>query len=112
MIKVVEAMSDMNIGGAGVLLANRLKHTDLKKINTVVILPKGSALKPKLKKMSVKIIEINGGKDKSFDIKGFFSYLMLLYRLRPDIINSHGSLNSRIAATITQVPTRIYTRHR
>ena len=47
MIKVIEVISDTNIGGAGILLINRLKHTNKELFDTTVILPKGSKLKKK-----------------------------------------------------------------
>ena len=111
MIRVTEAISDTNIGGAGILLLNRLKHTDAKKFKTTVILPKGSILLEKLKKIGVKTIEINGCRDRSFDLLAIFEYFSLLKKLRPDVINSHGSLSFRIAARMVGVPVKLYTRH-
>ena len=111
MIKVIEAISDTNIGGAGILLFNRLKHTDSEKFKTVIILPRGSLLLEKFKKMGAAVIEINGCRDRSFDLRAVFEYLYILKRLKPDVINSHGSLSFRIAAMLSGVPVKIYTRH-
>ena len=36
MLKVIEAISDANVGGAGVLLVNRLKNTD-KKVDDIAV---------------------------------------------------------------------------
>ena len=69
MIRVVEAISDTNIGGAGVLLVNRLKNTDMKKFDVWVLLPEGSQLVPKIKSTGAKVVTMMGGKDKSFEIK-------------------------------------------
>ena len=49
MIKVLEAISDGNIGGAGVLLCSRLKNSDKNLIDTTVLVPRKSKLIPKLK---------------------------------------------------------------
>ena len=39
-MRIIEAISDTNIGGAGILLVNRLKHTDREKYKTTVLIPK------------------------------------------------------------------------
>ena len=111
MIKVIEAISDTNIGGAGILLENRLSHTNKKIFDTTVIIPKNSMLRDRLRKIGAKVLEIDSGKDKSLDLKSILEYLCILKKVKPDIINSHGSLSSRIAAYIFGVPVRIYTRH-
>ena len=56
MIKVVEAISDSNIGGAGILLYNRLTHVDKAVFDVTVILPKGSALVNRFKNIGVKTL--------------------------------------------------------
>lgn len=111
MIKVVEAISDTNIGGAGILLVNRLQNTDKLIFDTTVILPKGSLLEPKIRKTGAKVVTVEGNGDKSFDIESFFSYIAVISKISPQIINAHGSLNARIAARIAKVPVCIYTRH-
>ncbi len=111
MIKVVEAISDTNIGGAGILLLNRLKHTDKKIFHTTVLLPEGSGLIRRFKEMNIDTYTVPCAGDKSFDVKALRAYYRAIKSLHPDILNSHGSLNSRIAATIVGVPIRIYTRH-
>ena len=110
MIKVIEAISDVNIGGAGILLLNRLKNSDRKLFNTVVVLPKQSLLREKFEKIGVKTYGVNGG-ERSFSLIGLYSYYKALKCLKPDIINSHGSLNSRVAAWLTRTTVKIYTRH-
>ncbi len=111
MIKVVEAISDTNIGGAGILLLNRLKHTDRKLFDIIVLLPKNSALKERLRKIGIKTVEIEEKGDKSFSLKSLLAYIYAISNIKPDILNSHGSLNSRIAGSIVGVPSCVYTRH-
>ena len=110
-MKIIEAISDTNIGGAGILLLNRLKHTDKRKYTSIVILPKNSALKPRLKKLDIKTIETRYGMDRSFGIRSVIEYIEIIKRINPDIINSHGCLSSRVAAKICKVPVKICTRH-
>lgn len=110
-MKIIECITDTNIGGAGVLLVNRLSHTDLEKYDITVLLPKGSLLKRKLYPHGVKFIEIKGKGDRSFNLGAFFQYVKIIRALRPDIINAHSSLCFRVAAAFCRVPTRLCTRH-
>ena len=110
-MKIIEAISDTNIGGAGILLLNRLKHTDRKKYVSIVVLPKNSALKPRLEKLGIETVETQYGMDKSFSIRSVIEYIDIIKRINPDIVNSHGCLSSRMAAKICNVPVKICTRH-
>ena len=111
MIKVIEAISDTNIGGAGILLVNRLRHSDRKEFYTVVAVPENSKLIERLNKIKVKSYAIKSKGDKSFSFRSLVGYCVLFSRVKPDIVNSHGSLSSRVAAALTGVPIKIYTRH-
>lgn len=111
MIKVVEAISDSNVGGAGILLINRLKHSDRTRFDTLVALPKGSELVKRFEEIGINTKTINCRGNRSFSIDSFIRYYFLFYKIKPDIVNSHGSLSSRLAATLNRVPVRIYTRH-
>ncbi len=110
-MKILEVISDTNIGGAGVLLVNRLRHTDLSVYQTTVILPRGSALIERLRCIDVDIIEINCSFDKSFEIGAIIKYIIKIRKVRPDVINCHGALSARIAAKLCRVPVKICTRH-
>ncbi|MBO5938563.1 MAG: glycosyltransferase [Clostridia bacterium] len=110
-IKVVEVITDSNIGGAGVLLCTRLKHSDRARIETEVILPQGSALFPRLCALGVVVHEIDVCRDSSFEAIAILKYVALLRRLNPDLIHCHGALSARIAAWLCGVPVRLYTRH-
>lgn len=111
MIKVVEAISDTNIGGAGVLLENRLRHTDKRIFDTAIVLPQSSMLKGRFLDAGVKIITTKSCNDRSFDLKGVYEYVKIFRELRPDILNAHGCMSARIAAKLCGVPIKLYTRH-
>ena len=111
MIKVAEIISDTNVGGAGILLLNRLKATDRTRFDTAVVLPKGSKLIPRLEKEGIKTVNLSRGADRSLDIIALRQYINALRRLEPQIVNTHGSLTGRIAAFLMGVPVRISTRH-
>ena len=110
-MKIIEAISDTNIGGAGVLLVNRLKHTDTAKYRTRVLLPKGSKLVPRILDTGVECIELDIAGDRSMDPCAIPEFLRAIKEYKPDIINSHGCMSSRIAATMCGVPINICTRH-
>lgn len=111
MIKVVNVISDTNIGGAGKCVINFAKNYDQKKYEVSVIVPKGSDLVNELKQTTVKIIEIDGIKDKSFDIKALFKLIKILKAEEPDIVHTHATSIARIAAKFVDGARIIYTRH-
>ena len=110
-MKVIEIISDTNIGGAGVLLINRLSHTDLSRYRTLVLLPKGSLLCPRLSEIGVEYKQVDCVGDTSFDIRAINEYKKIFKRERPHIVNCHASLSARIAAKLSGVPVKICTRH-
>ena len=67
-MKVIEAISDTNVGGAGRLLLTRLKNSNTKEIQTEVILPKDSRLKERFDDIGVRTHCIDGCRDRSFDL--------------------------------------------
>ena len=109
-MKVYEAISDSNIGGAGILLVTRLKHSNRKEFQTTVLLPKNSELKSRLREISIPTIEIDGGADRSFALQTIASYCAIFRRDRPQLVNCHGCFSARIAAKICRIPC-VYTRH-
>ncbi len=110
-MRVVEVITDSNIGGAGVLLTTRLKHTDPSKFQTSVILPKGSALAPRIKALGIEVLTVSHGADRSLDPLSIGEYVTHLRRICPDLVNCHGAFSARIAARLCRVPCVIYTRH-
>ncbi|MBQ2385100.1 MAG: glycosyltransferase [Clostridia bacterium] len=109
-MRVVEVISDTNIGGAGVLLCNRLRHKS-EDIETVVVLPSGSKLIPRLKALGVLTVQIKGCCDRSFDPKAIPELIAILKSLKPDIVNSHGCASARVAARLSGARVSVYTRH-
>ena len=111
MIKVVEVISDTNIGGAGRLLLARLEESDRLRFDETVILPRASKLCSHLEALGVKYIEIDGCADRSLDIFAILKLWREIRRVRPHILNSHACLSARIAGRLAGVPTVIQTRH-
>ena len=110
-MKIVEAISDTNIGGAGVLLLNRLcAQPDYKK-NTVVLIPKNSQLAELLKKNNINVAELTLNGNKSFNLNDCIKIYCFLRKNPTDLINTHGFLSARFAAFFCNVPVKICTRH-
>lgn len=111
MIKVLHILTDTNIGGAGTLLVNYLKNFDREKFDIKVILPSGSLMKPRVEALGYEVIETKNLADKSMDIKGIFELMKIFRAEKPDIVHTHSSMSGKIAAFLTGVKSRIYTRH-
>ena len=68
-------------------------------------------LKDKMQGLSCHVIEARHGADRSFCASSVIEDYKILKKHRPDIVHSHASLSSRIAATALGIPSRIHTRH-
>lgn len=110
MIRVMNIVTDSNIGGAGRCLINYLKYCDRQKFSVSVALPEGSALIPALQALDTPIFEVPGIAEKSFSLGAIRTLGKLIRREKPDIVHTHGSLSGRIAARRSGVRV-IYTRH-
>lgn len=110
MIRVLNIISDTNIGGAGRVLLNYLQYSDRGEFETAVALPRGSLLKAPLEKLGAAIYEVDGIADRSFAREDVGLLKKLIGRVRPDVVHTHGSLSGRIAAR--QMGCKVvYTRH-
>ena len=110
MIRVLEIISDTNIGGAGTVLLNYLAHRDSAAFEVAVALPKGSALLERPELEGVRIFELNSLRDKSFDTAAIRELRRLIREFRPDVVHTHGAFSGRIAARREQVPA-VFTKH-
>jgi hypothetical protein len=111
MIRILHFITDSNIGGAGRLLCNQIKNMDANRFEVIVALPKESALIKELELLPCTVIRCEFSKDRSFSITAMFEDIHIIKKVRPDVVHSHASLSSRIAATLLDVPCRIFTRH-
>ena len=69
MIDVMHILTDSNIGGAGIYLANYLENYDRDKFNITVVLPTDAQIEKRLSKSGVRIINAQSIKDCSFSKK-------------------------------------------
>lgn len=110
MIKVLNIITDSNIGGAGRCLLNYVRYCDKTQFDTAVVLPTGSDLKPDLLALGARLIELDGIAEKSFSPKAIRAMERIIREEKPDIVHTHGSFSGRIAGK--RCKTRVvFTRH-
>jgi len=110
-IKVVNVISDTNIGGAGKCVLTFLKHYDKSKIDLTIVVPKNSLLIPEIQQLGGAYIETDGISDKSLSKQGIGNLKKIFKQIKPDIVHSHGCMSARIAARFYGKCKIIYTRH-
>ena len=111
MMKVLNIITDTNIGGAGRLLINYLHCFDRTKFDIKVVLPVGAELKPLVEAEGYEVIETENGRDKSFDRKAVGELIRIIKAEKPDIVHTHSSFSGKLAAYLCHVRRRFYTRH-
>lgn len=110
MIRVLNIISDTNIGGAGRVILNYLRYADRDKFETLVAIPRGSLLKPLLEEANVTVYEVDGMADCSYASEDVKALQALIRQVKPDLVHTHGALSGRIAAKRCRVPV-VYSRH-
>lgn len=110
MIKVINVISDSNIGGAGKCVLTFLKHYDRQKFDLTIIVPKNSLLVPEIKKLEGKYIEVDGMNNKSLDFKVIKDLKKIFRKIKPDIVHAHAAMSARVAAKFSGAKI-VYTRH-
>jgi len=110
MIKVLNVISDSNIGGAGRVLINYLRNANKEEFETYIAVPKASLLTNALIEVGGKVIEIDGLAERSYSKDDVKLLEKIISELKPDIVHTHGALSGRIAARKCGCRV-IYTRH-
>lgn len=110
MIKVLNILTDSNIGGAGRCLINYLKYCDRSRFQVKVVLPRGSLLIPEVRALDIPVIEADHIAERSFSPEAIFSLRSIIRTEKPDIVHTHGSFSGRIAGRLA-LSKVIYTRH-
>lgn len=110
MIRVLNIISDSNIGGAGRVLLNYLQYADKTQFETLIAVPRGSLLKPPLEALGAQVYEVDGIADRSYHRDDVKALERLIRDVQPDIVHTHSALSGRIAARRCG-KTVIYTRH-
>lgn len=109
--KILNIISDTNIGGAGKCVITYCNNYNKEKYEVVVAMPEKSLLKPEIEKAGVRVIELQGLRDKSLDLKAIKIIRNIIKEEKPDIVHTHASLSARIAARQAKNCKIVYTRH-
>lgn len=100
MTKVVEVLTDSNIGGAGIWVENLLLEME-DDLDMTIIMPNESLLYDRLKLIeNVQLMTVQGIKDRSFSLGSIWTFWKLFKGLKPDVVHCHASLSARVAAKL------------
>ncbi|MBQ7922713.1 MAG: glycosyltransferase [Clostridia bacterium] len=110
-MRIMHILTDSNIGGAGRLLINYLHNFDRTQFEIAVVLPRDAALKPLVEAEGYPVLEMDNGRDKSFDMAAVKELKKMIREWKPDIVHTHSSFSGKLAAWLCGVPRRFYTRH-
>lgn len=110
-IKLLHAISDTNIGGAGVLLLTLLRRLDKEEFAPRVLLPRGAALTERILALGVPVTEVAFGADASFRVRDVLRLVPVIRAAAPDILHTHGFFSARVAGRLCGVPKILATRH-
>ena len=111
MIRVLQILTDSNIGGAGRLLVNYLHNFDKTAFEMLIVLPENAELIPLVEAEGYAVRQIQSGRDKSFDMAAVGELKAIIREWKPDIVHCHSSFSGKLAAWLCRVPGRFYTRH-
>ncbi len=110
MIRVLNVISDSNIGGAGRVLLNYLQYADRNQFETMIAVPRGSLLCEPLRELGGIVHEVDGLAECSYHKDDVRTLMALIRKVDPDIVHTHGALSGRIAGRRCGKAV-IYTRH-
>ena len=110
MIRVLNVISDSNVGGAGRVLLNYLRYADAAQFETLIAVPRDSLLKAPLEEAGGRVYEVDGLAERSYHRDDVRTLEALIDRVRPDIVHTHGALSGRIAGR-RRGKAVVYTRH-
>ncbi len=110
MIKIMQVLSDTNIGGAGIWLVNLLQNYNRNEYEIVVVLPPEAVLLERIKELNVRTLTAKSIADCSFSAKAINELSKIIKAEKPDMVHTHASLSARIAAKRCRVPV-VHTRH-
>ncbi len=111
MIKVLQILSDSNIGGAGIVVKTIVENIN-DNFMIYIAVPKNAKIVDRIRKRdNIKILEIKGIKDTSFSQEGLQNLRKLIKEIEPDIIHTHASLSGRIAGKLYRKAYIINSRH-
>ena len=110
-IKVMQILTDKNIGGAGHQLLALCGGINRDEFRVNVVLPKGALLRPKFEEMKISCIEMPYLAERYFSPMAIRGLRMKMEEFKPDIVHTHAALSGRIAAKLYGRCKIVHTRH-
>ena len=101
---IVHVISDLSVGGAGVLLSHLLADAP-NEAGSLVLLPKGSLLCSLFEDRRVPFLTFSATRERSFSIEDTRTLTRILSGMRARLVVSHASLSARLAAKGMGLPT-------
>ncbi len=109
-MRILQLLTDTNIGGAGVCIENYLLGRESGD-EVFAALPRGGKMAPRLKAAGAQVIELDIAGDTSFSRGDITALRQLIKHISPDIVHTHGCLTGRIAARLAGGCKTVYTKH-
>lgn len=108
-MKVLHVISDANVGGAGVLLSNLLTCFNREKIDSIVALPCGSKLAPRLIKLGVPVLYLSEACE-HISPNSVWELSRIIKKNKVNVVHTNAAVSARVAARLCGVPV-LHTRH-
>lgn len=108
-MKVLHVISDTNIGGAGVLLSNLLTCFDREKVDSIVALPCGSKLAPRVIKLGVPVLYLSELCER-ISMGSVWELSRIIKKNNVNVVHTNAAVSARVAARLCHVPV-LHTRH-
>ena len=108
-MRVLHVISDRNIGGAGILLLNLLRHFDRSEVESIVAMPRGSCLRERVLELSIPVRELDAPCDR-VSLSTVREIMRVIGETKPDIVHTNAAVSGRVAGRLCG-KTVIYTRH-
>lgn len=108
-MKVLHVISDTNIGGAGVLLCTLLRNFEKERVESVVALPRESALAPRIAAIGVPTVALEEPCDR-FSVRSVREISEILHEGDFDLVHANAAICARIAGKRGKIAV-LHTRH-
>lgn len=109
MRKIIQVLTDTNIGGAGRYLINMISSWDGGRYDLTVVCPEGGELERQLINKGVNLYTVKGGEN-SLTKEHITALCQIISKEKADIVHTHASLSGRIAGKILRRKV-VLTRH-
>ncbi len=104
MADIIHVITDLGVGGAGILLSHLFDGAH-KENGSLVVLPRGSLLISLFLEKGIPHLTYDAEEERSFCISDARAVGRILEEKRPSLVVSHASLSARLAAKRLRIPT-------